>query len=392
LRNGIIYLLLPKKNCRAHLEVYLTSKPTAKKTFPRQNSVNFYADVRQVMSPIFPSGAIYLDSPFYIQRPDLEKQVYREIEKPGALIRIKAPQEMGKTSLLLRMINYANCLGYRNVSLNLKQIDQEILSGDINKFLRWFCASITRHLRIENKLDEYWDEDIASKISCSTYFQDYLLESINSPLLIALDEVNQIFEHPEIAKDFFPLLRSWHEETKRIPIWNKLRLVVTHSTEIYVPLKLQQSPFNIGLPIQVHSFSLEEVVELARRYGLNWKDAKDANVLMGMIGGHPALVHIAIYYLSRGDITLRELIQTAPTLTGIYSSHLQRHQVKLQEEPELAIALSRAINSTEPVLLEPIHAYKLNSMGLVKLDGNRAVITNQLYRDYFRQTLKSDRL
>ncbi|NER05146.1 MAG: serine/threonine protein kinase [Okeania sp. SIO3C4] len=376
-----------KKNCQAKLEKYFTSKATSKKPIPSQNAAKLSADIRQVISPRFPSGAISLDSPFYIQRSDIEKQIYTEIENPGALVRIKAPQEMGKTSLLLRVMDYANHLDYNIVNLDLQQIDQDIFSN-INKFLRWFCANISRQLGIESRLDGYWDEDIGCKISCSLYFQDYLLDSIDLPILLALDEVNQIFEHPEIAKDFFPLLRSWYEDGKRLPVWQKLRLVVVHSTEIYVPLNLKQSPFNVGLPIQLHNFSLEEVVKLAKCYRLNWTDEEEANLLMAMTGGHPALVHLAIYHLSRGDVTLKELLQTAPTSTGIYSSHLQRHQVKLQDEPELAIALSMAIGTTEPILLEPIHAYKLNSMGLVKLDGNKAVLSHQLYRDYFQQTLK----
>ncbi|NEQ78420.1 MAG: serine/threonine protein kinase [Okeania sp. SIO2C9] len=376
-----------KKNCRAKLEKYFTSKATSKKTIARQNDRTLSVDIRQVMSPKFPSGAISLDSPFYIDRFDIEKQVYAEIEKLGALVRIKAPQEMGKTSLLLRVMDYANSLDYHIVNLDLQQVDQNIFSN-INRFLRWFCANVSRQLNIESRLDSYWDEDIGCKISCSVYFQDYLLDSIDSPMLLALDEVNQIFEHPEIAKDFLPLLRSWYEDGKRLPVWQKLRLVVVHSTEIYVPLQLKQSPFNAGLPIQLHNFSLEEVVKLAKYYRLNWKDGEEANLLMAMTGGHPALVHLAIYHLSRGNVTLTELLQTAPTSTGIYSSHLQRHQVKLQNEPELAIALSTTISASEPVLLEPILAYKLNSMGLVKLDGNKAVLTHQLYRDYFQQTLK----
>lgn len=378
-----------KKNCRGYLEIYLTSNTIPKKTFLRQNSRNLSTGVKQVMSPRFPSGAIPLDSPFYIQRPDIEKQVYAEIDKPGALVRIKAPQEMGKTSLLLRVMEYAKCfLDYRTVYLDLQQVDEDILSSDVNKFLRWFCANATRQLNLEPKLDNYWDEDIGYKISCSLYFEEYLLNSIDSPLLLVLDEVNEIFERPEIAKDFFPLLRSWYEQAKRLPMWQKLRLVVVHSTEIYVPLQLKQSPFNVGLPIKMRSFCLEEVVELAKYYGLNWKDGKEVNLLMAMTGGHPALMHLAIYHLSQGDVTLTQLLQTAPTSTGIYSSHLQRHQAKLQDNPELAIALSTAISVTEPVLLEPILAYKLNSMGLVNLDGNKAVLSHQLYRDYFQEILK----
>ncbi|NES46756.1 MAG: hypothetical protein F6K20_37540, partial [Moorea sp. SIO2C4] len=32
-----------------------------------------------------------------------------------------------------------------------------------------------------------------------------------------------MFEHAQTAKDFLPLLRSWHEEAKQLPVWRKLR-------------------------------------------------------------------------------------------------------------------------------------------------------------------------
>ena len=52
----------------------------------------------------------------------------------------------------------------------------------------------------------------------------------------------------------------------------------------------------------------------------------------------------------------------------------------LEEEPELAIALHAVMSTTEPVELEPIVAYKLSSMGLIKQSGNKAIASCELYR------------
>ncbi|HEY9599027.1 MAG TPA: AAA-like domain-containing protein, partial [Cyanophyceae cyanobacterium] len=380
----IIGQRITKKNCRMLLESHIAAQLTPKKKSLQQPSGNYSDTPSPDTLPCFPNGAVSLNSPFYIERYPIEENVYAEISKPGALVRIKAPQEMGKTSMLLRVVDYANQQNYHTINLNLQQTDQAVLN-DLNRLLRWLCASVSRQLNLEPKLDDYWDEDIGSKVSCTLYFRGYLLESINSPVLLALDEVNQIFEHPDVAKDFLPLLRSWYEEAKRLKIWQKLRLIVVHSTEIYVPLQLKQSPFNVGLPIQLNGFGVEEVQELAKRYGINWTDGEEAKQLMAMVGGHPALVHTAIYHFSRGDTTLNQLLQTAPTPTGIYAYHLQRHLATLQEQPELAIALNTVIKSTEPVVLDPILAYRLSSMGLIQLDGNKAILSCQLYRQYFKR-------
>lgn len=342
-----------------------------------------FIDPNPDTSPRYPSGAVPLGSPFYLERAPFEAQIHQEVRKPGALVRIKAPREMGKTSLLMRILDVAKRQGYRTVSLNLEQVDQSML-GDLNQFLRWLCANAARQLQLKPKLDEYWNEDLGSKISCTSYVQDYLLKEIDTPLILALDEANQIFEHLQVAKDFLPLLRSWYEEAKTLPIWQKLRLIVVHSTEIYVPLNLNQSPFNVGLPIQLSSFSIEEVQQLARCYGLDWKSTEEAMQLMSMLGGHPALVNIALYHLSRGEITLAQLLETAPTASGIYSHHLQRHWGILENQPELTNAVYAVMNATLPVQLEPILAYKLNSMGLIHLDKDKASPSCLLCCQYFK--------
>jgi len=221
-----------KKNSRVLLELYLGNHSKTLKQPTLSVSASW---PHTPLSFSYPSGAIPLGSQFYIQRQSIEKEIYRGIEQPGALLRIKAPQEMGKTSLLLRVLEYGTSLGYHTVNLNLQQADQEILTN-VNRFLRWVCANLTYQLNLEAKWDEYWDEDIGSSVSCTLYLHA-ILEQLDHALILAFDEVNQIFEYPKIAKNFLPLLRSWYEETKEVSIWRNLRLVVIHSTEIYVPLQ-----------------------------------------------------------------------------------------------------------------------------------------------------------
>jgi hypothetical protein len=68
---------------------------------------------------------------------------------------------------------------------------------------------------------------------------------------------------------------------------------------------------------------------------------------------------------------------------GIYSHHLQRHWATLKKQPELAQALDLVFQATEPVTLDPIVAYKLSSMGIIKQLGDKAIAGCELYRRYF---------
>lgn len=333
-----------------------------------------------------PEGLVGLNSAFYVERPPIEERCFKAIAKKGALIRVKAPRQMGKSSLMIRILDHATKQGCKTVTLNFQRANN-ILFADLDKFLRWFCASIGQHLGLPKKFDEYWDdESFTSKDNCTHYFQSYLLEVTASPIALALDEVDLIFQHPAIAADFFGLLRLWHEEAKSVTIWENLRLLVVHSQEVYIPLDINQSPFNVGVPIELTEFDRTQVKELAERHGLAWSNA-EIEQLMAMVGGHPYLVRVALYYTARQDISLSQLLQDAPTEAGYYSDHLVRHLGTLEHNAQLTAAMRKVAMATNPVSLLSREAFKLDSMGLVKREGNLVVPRCNLYRLYFRDRL-----
>ncbi len=325
----------------------------------------------------------------YIERPPIESRCYETILQPGSLLRIKAPKRMGKTWLIDRVIQQVAQENYRTVRLNLLLADQATLRN-LDDFLQWFCVVVCRQLRLPNQLADYWEEGLGSSYNCTIYFEEHLLTKIDSPIVLALDEVDRIFSYPEIAGDFFGLLRAWHEEAKTRPIWNKLRLIVAHSTEVYISLNINRSPFNVGVPIELPELTLEQVQELAQRQvmvGNTHQGEQDLALLLAMVGGHPYLVQRAIYYLARQEISFEQLLQTAYTESGIYRDHLRGHLCNLQEHPELAMAMKKVVEATSSVQLESTLAFKLQSLGLVQLHGNDVKPRCHLYSRYFRDHL-----
>lgn len=330
------------------------------------------------------------DSPIYIPRPPIESDCCQEILKPGGLIRIKGPEKMGKTSLVKGILTHADTYYYRTVYLNL-QVAEGAMFTTLDKFLRWFCANISRELGLKPQLDDYWDEELfGSLVSCKTYFQSYVLEQLDTPLALGLDNLDRVFAYPEIAKDFLPMLRYWHEEANNLEIWQKLRLVLANSTEVYIKLDANQSPFNVGRQVKLPGFNREQAQTMAKCYGLDEKNAQINQFirdLIDMVGGHPYLMRLAFDNLSQYNLSQEQLLKEASTQGGIYGFHLRHHWDNLQKQPELAKAMKTVVSSTKGVQLEPILAYKLESMGLVVLEGDQVKPSCELYRRYFNDNL-----
>jgi hypothetical protein len=333
--------------------------------------------------PELPEGQVPLESIFYIERPPIENESFKAVLQPGSLIRIKGARRTGKTSLMERILHHAAQNQYQTISLSFQLADRDVFR-DLNRLLQWLCASVGLGLALPNRLSDYWDDLFGSKISCKMYFEQYLLPAPQQPIVLGLDNVDRLFEYPELAGEFFSLLRTWHEEGKNRDIWKKLRLVVVHSTEVYIPLEANKSPFNVGLPIELSPFSPEQVQTLAERYKLAWSKV-NSQQLMDLVGGQPYLIKKGLYHLWRQDVTFEELLQTAISPEGIYGDHLQWQQLHLQRHPELAFDFQKVLQKQDETSLDVVSTSQLQSLGLITLQDNVPVISCRIYKEFFQE-------
>jgi len=322
---------------------------------------------------------------FYVEHGSLESLACQQILQPGCLLRIKAPWQMGKTSLMSRVLNYAASQGYRTVALNLRLAERNDFQN-LDLFLRWFCSGVAVKLGLTHSVEEHWDNELGnSKLKCMSYFQDYVLAE-DRPLALALDDLDRLFPYEEIAGEFLGMLRTCHEEAKTSNIWKNLRLVLVH-TENYTHISVNQSPFNAGTLIELPELSPEAVRDLMGRYELDW-DGTQVEQLMDLVGGHPYLVQLALTQVAQQKTKLEVLLETAATEAGIYGEHLRRYLLYLKEEPELAKALNQVVKANGKVELDLSWASKLQELGLVRWQNNYVTIRCELYRKYFPEHLR----
>jgi hypothetical protein len=245
-----------------------------------------------------PNGPVPLGSSFYVERLSTESYFYQMVLQPAAWIQIRGPKQIGKTSLMIRILQLAQQQQYHLVILNLLSWGSESYLSS-NQFLQHFCAYVSKSVGLAPQIAEYWDEHLSSSCNATHYFGKYLLTQLDRPLVVALDEINYLFQYSEIATDFLQLLQTWYEKAKysyeENNVWKQLRLILVCSTANYPePNQTLLSP--LGEIIELSHLTAEQVYQLARQHGWNCS-IEQINQLITLIGNHPHRVRTALYDL-----------------------------------------------------------------------------------------------
>ncbi len=325
-----------------------------------------------------------VDSAMYIKPKNFVRTCHVLLQG-GSLVRIQAPRAMGKTSLMNQLIAHASHNGLRTARLDLDEPDNEIFTST-KSLLRWLCVKVSKQLNVENKIADIWSNDLGSTDNCTDYFENYLLDYDQPPLLLALDKVDRLFKEDRVLMDdFFGLLRSWYEQGKIDEQWRRFHLLIAHSTEPYVPMEVNSSPFgNVGEIVILEDLTELGVQELVKLYSLSWSET-EVQKLMELVGGHPQLIRSALH--AGASLSPSEILGDATSEVGIFGRYLKKLREYLFLHPELAEAYQTVINACAPIeVIYPL-GFKLESLGLVRQQVTGFIPRYELYRRYFRQRL-----
>lgn len=322
----------------------------------------------------------------YIDRGTIEQLCRETIAQPRSLLRIKAPWRVGKSLLLERLLQEASDLGQFAVRIDFGALTAETLA-DLRLLYGAFGQRIRRSTKIGATTEDIWQQQRSANDNFTAYL-DEILEAIDRPLMVAIDNLERIFPQETAAVDLCALLRACHEET--LPDYQKLRLVLVYATDDYPKLDLNRSPFNVGVAAELGEFEFspqdERLLRWLAHYGVNL-DTKQQQTATDWIGGHPALWEALIWACRGQQISWEQLWEDAPTEGGVFGDHFRvlrdRLQGFLERSPQARIMAQQALVSSEPIEIDRDLAFKLYSMGLVWRRGDAVVSRNRLYREYF---------
>jgi hypothetical protein len=332
-------------------------------------------------------GPIPDDSKFFVER-DSDRQAIGLIQQFGGVtVTIKGPSQMGKSSLLARMLASARAIDKRPVFLDFAGWGNEARSKP-EIFFRQFASSIGDKLDLEDKTEEHWARPIPDPQRCSRYFSKHILtnlETQNTSLVLALDEVDSMLAST-FRNDFFGMLRAWTVERAVDPLWKRLDLILITSSEPYDLIgDLYQSPFNVGTTIELENFTLAQLGELNQRYQSPLRDPADLKRLFDLIAGHPFLSQQALFSLASESSKASDLFALAASENGPFKEHLQFHLGRIKAHPELEKGLQEILVSG--TCQDEHVASRLRDAGLVMRRDNRWVTHCPLYADFFKARL-----
>lgn len=343
----------------------------------------------QPLSLEMPEGTMDRESYFYVSRKS-EAHAFEAIKRRGETITIKGPRQIGKSSLLVRILGEAAAANKAVVFLDFQRIDKSTLKN-AGEFFRQFCSWVTAELDMEDRVDELWGPH-GNGTNCTNYFRDYLLKELHVPLVLGMDEVDSIFD-TDFRSDFFGMLRSWHNGratgslVKGNACWKQLDLVLVTSTEPYQLIEnLNQSPFNVGHTIELEDFDSDQVADLNNRHGTPLSPG-ELERLIKLLNGHPYLVRRALYLVASRQMSAGDLFARATDERGPFGDHLRHLCYRMYGNKELIQGMLKVIrrNTCQDERL----FFRLHGAGLVRrnFENGKVVPRCQLYADYFKEHL-----
>jgi DNA-binding SARP family transcriptional activator len=332
------------------------------------------------------SGAVPLDSPYYVVRP-ADAEFEAAVDRQDGLVLVKGARQMGKTSLLARGLHRARQAGCHVVLTDFQMLNAAQLES-VEALLLTLGEWIAQQLEIEVLPRDVWSSGCGPSINFELYLRRQILNRLATPVVWGMDEVDRLFPCA-FAGEVFGLFRSWHNRRSLDPVgpWSRLTLALTYATEAHLFITdLNQSPFNVGTRVALEAFDLEQVSDLNRRYRCPLRTASEVSRFFEWVGGQSYLAHRGIQMMAARGVDLATLEPQLGSETGIFGDHLRRVLLSVTQDPELREAVKQVLEGHPCPSVECF--YRLRSAGVLAGEAAREARPRcRLYAVYLKAHL-----
>ena len=286
-------------------------------------------------------GSLPMDSPTYVVR-SADKNLYKSLTQ-GEFCYIFNARQMGKSSLMVRMINHLSHEGFHCVAIDMTRIGSENVTPE--QWYKGFAVELWRSFGLlrKVKLKNWWNErkDISPVQRLSQFIEEVLLVEVvqeddasPSNLVIFIDEIDCVLGLEFPVNDFFALIRFCYNQRNLNQEYKRLTFALLGvATPSDLIRDRKRTPFNIGRSIQLEGFKKHEAQPLLQ--GLTEKISNPQtilNELLAWTNGQPFLTQKLCQFI-RSSSSEIPLNQEAEWIENLVQNNIIAHW-ESQDEPE----------------------------------------------------------
>ncbi len=355
-------------------------------------------------------GSLSMDAPTYVVRAG-DRYLYQALKR-GEFCYVLNPRQVGKSSLMVRMIDYLQREGFCCAPIDMTRIGSENITPE--QWYKGFCFELLRRFGLRNTINfkSWWQEraDLSPVQKLSELIEDVLLTEVGvengiptKPLVIFIDEIDSVLNLNFSINDFFAFIRSCYNQRSLNPVYRRLTFAffgVTTPGDLMTDA--QTTPFNIGQPIYLEGFKEHEAQPLLQ--GLAEKVSNPQTLLKEILNwtnGQPFLTQKICKLIRETSATipvndeavwLQNLIQTQ-VIQNWESQDEPEHLktirdrvLKSQKSTQLLELYQQVLDQQEIAITDSSVEKELRLSGLVIKKQGILEVNNRIYQLVFNQS------
>ena len=327
----------------------------------------------------------------YIERPEDARVLGLLLDHQ--FVNIISPRQMGKSSLMIRVLQELESSGVRAVHIDMSTLVE--FSADADVFYTEFLTKIGFELKLPIRVEEWWKAHASKSTNrrLIEFFQSVVLDNVDGPIVIFIDEIDSTLPLP-YTDSLFATIRGMYNQRPLISVFSRLTFcllgVASPNDLIKDP---RTTPYNVGTTLELGDFSADRDDLSVLRAHLGPLSDRLLPRILYWTGGHPYLTMKLCSELAhdeRGATKVDEYVKfhfseiesIARDQNISWIDTFLRADV---EQTSAALNLySRILSGEREPDRQTVAHLRLKLSGLVKRDSiGCLVVRNEIYRQMF---------